>query len=232
MTRLLPNERFVYFGDNKNAPYGTRPEEEILDLSKRCVDFLISKNAKAIVIACNTATSAAAACFRNNMDIPIIGMEPALKPASLMRKNGKIAVLATNATLRQNKFRLLMQKYGEHAFPLPAPGLVEFVERGELDGKALEAYLEGLFSPYRDIPIDGVVLGCTHYVFLKHMISKSVPGAFLVDGNEGTARQLANVLNQRGLLRTSGEGSVSFFSSADDEKIVRFMRRLYETEIE
>lgn len=225
----LPGEDFIYYGDDANAPYGTKPEEEILRLAENDVKFLTDFGVKAIVIACNTATSAAAKTLRERMTLPIIGMEPALKPASAMRKNGVVAVLATPATLRQQKFQALMEKYGEHAISVPCAGLMEFVERGEIEGEKLDGFLEETFKPYRDTEIDAAVLGCTHYVFLKDAIACALPGVPLVDGNEGTARQLKRVLEEKGLLNDGNTGSVRLYTSGDGEKLIPLMKTLLET---
>lgn len=225
----LPGEDFIYYGDDANAPYGTKPEDEILRLAENDVKFLTDFGVKAIVIACNTATSAAAKTLRERMTLPIIGMEPALKPASAMRKNGVVAVLATPATLRQQKFQALMEKYGEHAISVPCAGLMEFVERGEIKGEKLDGFLEETFKPYRDTEIDAAVLGCTHYVFLKDAIARALPGVPLVDGNEGTARQLKRVLEEKGLLNDGNTGSVRLYTSGDGEKLIPLMKTLLET---
>lgn len=231
--RLLPGEDFVYYGDDKNAPYGTRSESEILSLARADVDFLLSKNVKAIVIACNTATSAAAKVLRAEMEMPIIGIEPALKPAQEHRKDGIIAVLATPATLRQQKFTDLMTLYGENAVPLPAAGLMEFAERGETDSPVLAEFLKGIFAPLNGAKLDGVVLGCTHYTFLASAIRKVLPGVALYDGNEGTARQLMRVLGQRGLLNENGKtGSVSLYTSGEEEETLARMKMLLTKPIE
>lgn len=226
---LMPGETFIYFGDDANAPYGTKPEAEILRLAQADVRFLADFGVKAIVIACNTATSAAAKTLRETMEIPIIGMEPALKPASAMRKTGIVAVLATPATLRQEKFRALMEKYGEHATPIPCAGLMDFVERGEIDSPRLNDFLEKTFAPYRGLTIDAAVLGCTHYVFLKDAIARALPGVPLVDGNDGTARQLKRVLTDRALLSGAERGSVRLYTSGDAEKLIPLMQSLLET---
>lgn len=225
----LPREDFIYFGDDKNAPYGTRPEQEILRLAEADADFLLKKNVKAIVIACNTATSAAAAALRGKLSIPVIGMEPALKPASLFRKDGMIAVLATSATLRQEKFRHLMERYGEYAVPVPCPGLMDYVERGVTEGAELDAFLQKVLAPFRDYRFDAAVLGCTHYVFLKDAIQKAMPGVRLFDGNEGTSHQLRRVLSERGWLKEEGKGGVQLFSSAENPAVIRLMERLLAT---
>ena len=232
MVRLLPEENFVYYGDEKNAPYGTKSEEEILELSKRDVEFLLGYNVKAIVIACNTATSAAAKDLRETMDLPIIGIEPALKPAQLERKGGAIAVLATPATLRQRKFLDLMRLYGEGAVPLQCPGLMEFVERGITEGEELDAFLGEIMEPIKDLKLDGAVLGCTHYSFLAGAISKRLNGVRLYDGNEGTARQLKRVLSQRGLLSDARQGGVIFNTSSDDKSAIGLMKTLLTKPIE
>ncbi|MBR4429500.1 MAG: glutamate racemase [Clostridia bacterium] len=232
LIRQLPWEDFVYYGDDKNAPYGTRPEEEILELARQDVRFLLDKNVKAIVIACNTATSAAAKALRSEMDMPIIGMEPALKPAQLARKSGYIAVLATPATLRQQKFKELMKLYGDHAVPLPCPGLMEFAQRGETEGERLENYLAETFKDILKLDPESAVLGCTHYVFMKRAISKALGWIPLFDGNEGTARQLRRVLEQRGLLCCEKEGTVDLCTSGDDGDTLDIMRRLLAMPIE
>lgn len=225
----LPREDFIYFGDDKNAPYGTRPEPEILRLAEADADFLLEKNVKAIVIACNTATSAAAAVLREKLSIPVIGMEPALKPASLFRRDGMIAVLATSATLRQEKFRHLMERYGEYAVPVPCPGLMDYVERGITEGAELDAFLRERLAPFRSYHFEAAVLGCTHYVFLKDAIQRVMPGVRLFDGNEGTSHQLRRVLSERGWLKEEGEGSVQLFSSAQNPAVIRLMQRLLAT---
>ncbi|MBE5792793.1 MAG: glutamate racemase [Clostridiales bacterium] len=231
MHALLPKEDFIYFGDDKNAPYGTKTEEEILRLAVNDANFLLQKNVKAIVIACNTATSAAAAHLRQTLSIPVIGMEPALKPASLARKNGYIGVLATPATLKQKKFQLLYEKYGSHALPIPCPGLMEYAERGILEGEEIDLFLNELLKPYRNVPLDSAVLGCTHYVFLKGAIQKALVGVELFDGNEGTARQLKRVLEERNWLKDEGEGSVSMHTSGDEAHILPLMQSLFREKI-
>ncbi len=230
--RMLPGEDFIYYGDDANAPYGTRSESEILRLVRADVDFLLSKDVKAIVIACNTATSAAAKVLRAEMEMPIIGIEPALKPAQEHRKGGSIAVLATPATIRQKKFTDLMSLYGENALPMPCPGLMEFAEKGETDSPGLDAFLQKLFEPLYGKQLDGVVLGCTHYTFLAPAIQKALPGVTLYDGNEGTARQLKRVLEQKGLLSNKNKGSVSLYTSGDEGEMLKRMNRLLNKPIE
>ena len=231
MRALLPNETFIYYGDEKNAPYGTKSEKEILALSRKDVAFLMRFDVKAIVIACNTATSAAASDLRSELTLPVIGIEPALKPAQLERRGGHIAVLATPATLRQSKFQKLMALYGEGVISVPCPGLMEFAEKGVCEGEELDAFLETLLAPVRSLTLDGAVLGCTHYSFLAEPIRRALGGVKLYDGNDGTARQLKNVLSQRELLSGSAKGCVQFHTSGDAEKTLPIMQKLLETAI-
>lgn len=229
MTRILPGESFLYYGDNANAPYGTRPKEEILRLSRGVVSRLLARDIKALVIACNTATSAAAETLRRELTLPVIGVEPALKPAALYGGSGAILVLATPATLRLEKFARLMEQYGQRALPVPCPGLMEFVERGETDSPALHAFLKELLSPYRGTDVAACVLGCTHYPFVRRAIERELPGVPMFDGSEGTARQLKRVLEQANLLSGAANGQVLFDSS--DASALPRMRALYEMEL-
>ena len=226
MIRELPDERFIYYGDMANAPYGDKSTEEVLACVRDVVAHLMEKKIKALVIACNTATGAAAATLRRELALPVIGMEPALKPASRMRKNGAVLVLATPLTLHQEKFENLMKQYGEGAVKVPCPGLMELVEADDGDG-ALR-YLRELFAGYDIEKVDAVVLGCTHYVFLKDMIRDILPERIAItDGNAGTARQLRRVLDARGLLNTEGPGCVELETSGT-EKNLELMRKLLE----
>ena len=225
--KMLPREKFIFFGDTANAPYGTKPREEVLRLSRRAVDFLLEKGCKAILIACNTATSAAAADLRlEYARAPIIGMEPALKPASLLRREGIVLSLATPGTIAGEKYAHLMERFGEGVISLPCPGLMEFVERMEMEGPAVENYLRALLAPYKDARVDAVVLGCTHYVFLRPVLSRMLPGVPLVDGNEGTVRQLKNRLMEKGWLNESGPGGTELYSSGGEQAVMTMARLL------
>ena len=231
--RRLPGERFIFYGDTKNAPYGTKKKEEVLALARRIVEMLLERGCKAIVIACNTATSAAAAALRSAYpDVPIIGMEPALKPASLLHKDGIVLSLATPGTIAGEKYAQLYALYGEGVASLPCPGLMEFAEKGEMDSPALREYLAALFQPYAGEKVEAVVLGCTHYVFLKRAISRFFPGAAMVDGNLGTVRQLTRRLREKNLLAPEGgQGSVELLSSGGEEA-ERIMRALLDAPLE
>ena len=228
MRRVLPSETFIYYGDIRNAPYGTKSTDEVIGCARAVVKELLDQKIKALVIACNTATGAAAATLRRELTIPVIGMEPALKPASEVRKNGRILVLATPLTLHQEKFNRLMEKYGEGAERVPCNGLMELVENEDFDGA--EQYLRELFAGFDMEHVDAVVLGCTHYVFLKDMIRDMIPDRIAItEGSEGTARQLRRVLQKNELLNEQGEGRV-ILQTSGTEKDILLMRKLLETD--
>ncbi len=228
--RLMPWEDFIYYGDQKYAPYGTRDESYVLERAENVTRLLIGKGIKALVIACNTATAAAAKTLRAEYDFPIIGMEPAVKPASLVRTDGLVLCLATPGTLKSEKFHLLLDRFGA-VTPLPCPGLMELVERGPSAAEETDRYLKALFAPYAHKKTDAVVLGCTHYVFIRDRIVRCLPpGTPVLDGNAGTARQLRRRLEECGLTgNTDHCGSVTFLSSAGEEA-VRGMEELWRTE--
>lgn len=224
--RALPDEHFIYLGDNAHAPYGTKTEEEIRELTLSMANRLLEQNIKALLIACNTATSAAAATLRSQWIIPIVAMEPALKPAHLLHEQGQILVLATPATLRLPKFALLMQKYGQGAVPVPLTGVVELVEASLYDSPEMDKRLHELLSPFLGKPIDAVVLGCTHYVFarasLRRVLGPDIP---LVDGNAGTVRQLGRILQDNGLL-SCGPGKLEMHTTGDENRLLPLMKHL------
>ena len=233
LVRELPTERFVYFGDSANAPYGPRTTEEIRALTLDALTRLKKEyDFKAAVIACNTATSAAIGELRTAWpELPIIGIEPALKPAADRHPGGTVVVMATETTLREEKFAALTRRMEGRCrvVGLPCPELVEFVERGETESPALYAYLNAILEPWREA--DAVVLGCTHFPFalaaLRRVLS---PDTELLDGSLGTARNTRSQLAERSLLRETGEGSVSFLNSSPDPGMIELCRRLLQTE--
>lgn len=225
MVKLLPNEDYLYFGDTRHAPYGTRTKEEVRNLSEKNVEMLLKKGAKAIVIACNTATSAAAASLREKYaDIPIIGIEPAVRPAVLHKKDSNILVMATTMTLHEEKFHHLIDQYtdGANIIPMPCPGLMEFVERGVLDGEELEQYFTNLFQNIDREKIDAIVLGCTHYPFIKESLRPFFrKDVYIIDGGYGTAKELGRRLKEANLQNEPNhDGKVWFSSSADEERFI------------
>ena len=231
LVKLMPGENFIYYGDSANAPYGTRIPEEVIDLTKKDVEFLLERGAKAIVVACNTATSVAIKELRAAYEevLPVIGIEPALKPAVKAKEHSKVVVMATPMTLSQTKFNSMMHIYEDDAniIKMPCPGLVEYIESGVLEGPVLDAYLEKQFAPYDKAEIDAVVLGCTHYPLIREVIQKHFPGVSVYDGGFGTAKQTKRRLAERGLLsdRESG-GKVEIFNSRNTEEILELSRRL------
>ena len=235
--RLLPEENYIYYGDSLHAPYGVRPAAEVLALSRSIVERMLQKNAKAIVIACNTATSAAAAALRAEFpDLPIIGTEPALKPAVERHPGGRILVMATAMTVKEQKFQALRAQYEQQAeiIPIPCSGLMEFVEQGILRGEQLSEYLFEKLSPYLKVPVDAVVLGCTHYSFLQGAIRRIVGRTpEIIDGSCGIAMQLRRRLEAMDGLNGSGvRGTVTFENSLDEPEILALSRALLDYEEE
>ncbi len=221
--KLMPNENFIYFGDSANAPYGVKTTDEIRQLTIDGVEMLMDMGAKAIVIACNTATSAAAADLRAKYPgYPIIGLEPAVKPAALSMEQPVVLVLATPLTLREEKYLRLVERFeGEATFiPLPAPELVRFIESGNLDSDEEIEYLEKILAPYAGNKVDAVVLGCTHFPFARRLIQKILGDEVLVfEGGKGAARHCKRLLEEIDLLADEDqEGEIKFLNS-DETKI-------------
>ncbi|WP_297420387.1 glutamate racemase [Clostridium sp.] len=233
---IMPNENFIYFGDSKNAPYGTKELDKVRNLTLEAVNFLLNKNVKAVVVACNTATSAAIDVIRNKYNnIPIIGIEPALKPAVKLNRKGNVIIMATPMTLREKKFKALMEKYRSEAsiVSLPCAGLMEFIEQGILDGDELESYLKEKFKPYLRNNVGSIVLGCTHYPFIKkalaNVIGEDIP---LIDGGLGTAQELKRKLSEKDLLNDSNaKGEIIIYNSINDNKIIDFCYNLINVKI-
>lgn len=229
--RIMPNEDFIYFGDSKNAPYGTKPTDVVRELTIKQVETFLEIPIKGCVIACNSATSAAVKVLREMYPtLPLVGIEPALKPASLYKRDPRVLVLATPMTIKEEKFRNLLARYEDKAtiYGLPCPGLMEYVEDGKYDSPEVSNFLEKLLAPYRGGVIDAVVLGCTHYPFVKNKISQVLgPGVKIFDGGEGTAREMRRRLDKAGLLtdKTAG-GNVVFENSSDDKNKIDLCNKL------
>lgn len=218
---VLPNENYIYYGDDKNAPYGTRSEKEIRELSLRCGEFLYDKGVKLIVVACNTATSVAIREMRSQFNIPVLSMEPAVKPAlSALRDGGKVLVMATPATITQQRYNLLLDRLScrDKVINMKCGGLVEIVEKGDFNSKDLNDYLEAKLGPLKGQRIDAIVMGCTHYSFISEKIERIakqyVDGeAKIFDGMYGVVRYLKTTLEQKDLINKDGRGSVELYSS-------------------
>lgn len=231
----MPAEHFLYFGDSLHAPYGSRPTQEIRDLTLQAASALFAQGAKALVIACNTATAAAIDALRAAYpDRIIIGIEPALKLAVQRHAHGCIAVMATAATLSEQKFATLMERCATDCRILKCPcsDLVAYVERGELTGPALAAALRHDLAPCFDTRPDAIVLGCTHFPFLRAAIVRVLgAGIDLLDGAEGTAHETMRRLQEAGLLCLEGTGQVHITNSLNTPEILELSAHLLNAQL-
>ncbi len=233
LRRLMPNEDFRYFGDSANAPYGEKSTAAVRELTLAHAARLFEEGAKALVVACNTATGAAIAALRARFpDRVVIGIEPALKPAARSKTSPYVLVMATPLTLKQEKFEHLLAQYNKDARikGVPCHGLVELIEQGILSGERLTSHLETLFAPFKDDRPDAVVLGCTHYPLvgkaIRQVVGENVP---LFDGGAGTAKETRRRLEEAGLLNDSfRQGNVTFENSADSPALRALCHRLLE----
>lgn len=217
--RLLPAESLLYVADSGHIPYG---EKSAAFIRERCVavaQFYRQQGAKALVIACNTATVAAVADLRERYpDWPVVGMEPAVKPAAAATRSGTVGVLATTGTLQSAKFAALLDRFASNVRVItqPCPGLVELIEAGDLHAPALVRLLEGYVRPLLDAGCDTLILGCTHYPFLKPLLARLVPAEVtLIDTGAAVARQLQRLLVQRDALSPGPAAATRFWTSGD-----------------
>ena len=229
LRRWMPGERYLYFGDSANAPYGSRPTEEVRDLTLAAAEKLITEYpVKALVLACNTATAAAVKELRETYpERIIIGIEPALKVAADHFPGGRVGVMATEVTLREEKFDSLLHRFDENCSvaKIPAPGLVELIEQGRAGAPETEELLRRILTPYIG-KLDALVLGCTHYPFAAGAISRVLgSGVTLLDGGEGTARETRRRLEAADLLE-NGEGEVVITNSRDEPEMIRLSYQL------
>lgn len=220
----LPNERFLYFGDSANAPYGSRTTQEVRELTLAAVKKLVEGDPiKAIVIACNTATAAAVKDVRAAYpNLIVIGIEPALKVAADHFPGGRVGVMATEVTLREEKFDLLLHRFDENCTiaKIPAPGLVPLIEQGKVDHPETDALLHRILDPYVG-KLDALVLGCTHFPFVSNAISRILGGEVaLLEGGGGTARETRRRLKEAGLL-FDGPGEVVLRNSSNDPQMLK-----------
>ena len=232
LLRLMPNERYIYLADSKNAPYGTKTRDEVLKIMLENTELLLNMGAKAIVVACNTATSAAVKSMREKYaSIPIVGIEPALKPAASSSERPTVVVMATPLTLAEEKFRALSGRFSETAeiIPLPCPGLMEIIEKGYTDGKIVDEYLEKSFAVLGGKTPDAVVLGCTHYPFIKGAVQRYFGvNTRIFDGGEGTAREAKRRITEAGLETDVPvtEPVIKFISTSGDSGVTKLCRKL------
>jgi glutamate racemase len=227
---LLPAEPLLYLADSAHCPYGGRSLQEIQSLSMAAVDILVQRGAKVIVVACNTATGAALEMLRATYTLPIVGVEPAVKPAVAASFKRRVGVMATTATLRTERFASLVSRFADDAlvFPQPCPGVVELVESGVTDRRRVRAVLEPFVAPLRDAGVDTVVLGCTHYPFLRASIAALLgPGVRLIDSGNAVARRVERVLWDAGALVGTGEGEVRLLTTGRPASVAAVAERLW-----
>jgi glutamate racemase len=228
--QTLPHERLIYVADSGHVPYGDKTPAYIEHRSHTLTRFLIEQGADAIVIACNTATAAAVASLRSQFSIPIVGMEPAVKPAVAATRSGVVGVLATIGTLESARFAALLERYGEEVEIITqgCPGLVEQVEQGELDSPRTRALVERYTAPLLARGADTLILGCTHYPFLASLIHEVAgKNITLVDTGGAVARQLQRRIQTELAGRTNSTGSVSFFTSGETAQASRTISVLW-----
>ena len=232
--RILPNENFIFYGDDRNAPYGDKTEEEILTLAGNAADFLISCGVKALVLACNTATSASINVLREKLDVPVVSIEPAIKPACEHPGDGKVFMLATVATTHLSRYRALCSRMPDptRIVNVGCSGLVDRIEKGITDLDAFDDILDKCLKEYHGMKADGIVLGCTHFVFIAEAIERYFKKHFtgecrLYDGNAPTVRQLGRVLERNGLTNCCGKANVEFYTSGDRQNLFPIFKRLF-----
>lgn len=227
--QLLPNESLLYLADSANAPYGPKGDDYIISRSCEIADFFLEQPVKAIVVACNTATASAVSILRETYSIPIVGMEPAIKPAAERSRSGIIGVLATEGTLASDKFVDLKSQFDGQVeiINMPCPGLVDHIEQLKPDHAAIISLLEKYIQPLKDKGVDTLVLGCTHYTLIMEQI-REVAGLdiTIVDTDDAVARRLASVLKENTLLGDTA-GSLRFYSSGDVEKQQQLLSRCW-----
>tara|TARA_B110000238_G_scaffold177273_1_gene199033 strand:+ start:53 stop:856 length:804 start_codon:yes stop_codon:yes gene_type:complete len=223
---LLPDESLAYIADSFHAPYGLKSHHEILLRSKVIIDYLINtKSAKIIVVACNTATAAAIKELREIYQIPIIGMEPAIKPATKSTKCKRVGILATNGTLESAKFSALLETYSGDIdfYTQPCPGLVEIIEQGKINNLSTKNLIQKYLNPFISAEVDTIVLGCTHYTFIKNIIKNIMaPEVRIIDTGLAVAKQVKSELENFSLLSKSKETiySISTNSINNDRKVI------------
>lgn len=231
MRAMLPYEDMIYFADSAYCPYGTRPPEITRKRAIALCQFLISRGAKLVVVACNTASSASLNELRKLYPIPIVGMEPALKPAAAITRNKKIGILATGATISGERFGSLVKRYGNgiDIISQPCPGLVELVEAGEINGARTEEMLKLYLDPLIKEGVDTVVLGCTHYPFLRPMIESMLGNRIqVIDTGEAVARRVIQVLKENDLNTPDQKPGIEiFYTSGQPEEVKKVIQKLW-----
>lgn len=223
----LPAFPLYYLADSAYCPYGPRPAAEVRERSLHCARLLVAEGARVVVVACNTATSAALELLRAELPVPVIGMEPGVKPASAATRNGRIGILATDGTLAGTRYASLVQRFAAHIHVtgVACPGLVEQVEAGDLGGPATRALLARYLAPLRAAAVDTIVLGCTHYPFLSPLIAAMVePHVSIIDTGPAVARQVARVVAQHAIPATGA--ALRIATTGDPVQVAPVVTRL------
>lgn len=229
IARELPAEQLVYVADSAHLPYGDKPADYVRTRARACTAFLLARGCKAVVVACNTATAAAIEALRACTDAPVIGMEPPVKPAVEATRSGVIGVLLTSGTAASARYAQLVERYGSgiSVITQPCPGLVQCVEEGDLASTRAHALLETYVTPLLARGVDALILGCTHYPFLRPALERVIPqDVRVLDAGAAVARQLRRRLADAGLLAAQG-GPPEFWTSGDPLRFVRARARLY-----
>ncbi|MGV8946313.1 MAG: glutamate racemase [Lutibacter sp.] len=228
LVKLIPNENTIYLADSKNAPYGQKSSEEIIALSVKNTEYLISKGCKLIVVACNTATTNAIDYLRGNYTVPFIGIEPAIKPAALLSKTGAIGILATKGTLTSKLFEKTTKEYTKNITTIEqdGEGLVPLIEEGKLNSTELNDLLSTYLKPMLSFNIDHLVLGCTHYPYLIPQIKKIMgENVTIIDSGEAVAKQTKAILQKHNLLSTSTTiGRHQFYTNAETKVLKAILK--------
>lgn len=231
---LLPNEDFVYYGDNGNAPYGSRSDEEIRVLSQNAVRFLIAKGTKAILLACNTSTAAAYEQLKQISPVPIIGIEPAILQAATLDGSGRILMMSTEATARMPRYHMLREKLPNPARVADIPCSAQFVRRVEHGVSDFDDLFDAALTSFHGETVDAIVLGCTHYLFFQNQLAQYARTHFngeprFFDGGRASALALQQTLEQKGILNSDGPDGVTFYTSGDyDTYHSRFLSLLHQ----
>jgi glutamate racemase len=227
----LPNEHLLYVADQANVPYGSRSLDQIRQLSEAVIRFLLTRHAKLVVVACNTVSGAALTYFRETFpDVPFVGMEPAVKPAAALTKSGRVGVLATTGTFESSRYSDLMARFarGVELFQDSCAGLVEQIESGAIDTPQTKRLLRSYLAPMLDAGVDTLVLGCTHYPFVRPLIEAIVgTEVAIIDPAPAVARQTERLLRQRLMLAPDGHrGQLRAFTTGEPQKLADFGQRL------
>ena len=227
--KVMPEENYIYFGDSLNAPYGTKSNEQVFNLTRAGINKLIGQNVKAIVVACNTATSIAVDELRKTTKIPIISMEPAIKPA-LEKTDGNVLLLATNVTLSSRRVNNLIEKYdlNNRVIKLPCPELAKKIEEAVFEKNNIDDYIFQLLNPYKNQNVTSVVLGCTHYPFVRNKIRNIIGEKVKIfDGIEGTILHLKDILIENNIKNSSTTtGTVKLESSKKEKETIELYNKL------